>query len=473
MLSKQAMVAMNNGNNNTWEIEWNVDTGATHHLTNDVARLNVKKDDYNGVDNVQVGNGQSLQISKIGSSKISTPSSTFVLNQVILVPKIQNNLISMQQFCVDNAVYFEFHSHYFLLKDYSRKVLHRGHLNDGLYPFTSKTSLPQAFSRVRVPIREWHRRLGHASDPIVNKVLSTIVFPVEKNKTHNVCLECQMEKSHDLPFRSSNFVSSEPLDLIFTDVWGPASMISTSGAKYYISFLDDYSKFLWLFPIKLKSDVEQVFLTFQAYVEKHFEIKIKAIQSNWVRAYRHLNTYFKQNGINHRLACPHTHKQNGSIERKHQHIVEVGLRMLAHSNLPMIYWEDAFQTATYVINRLQTHVLKHKSPCEMIYRRVPDYHFMHVFGCACWPNLRSYNNNKLNFRSKTCIFIGYSLFHQGYNYLDLSTGKIYVSRHVIFNETLFPYSKESGLVVNITQSFNSVSLPLQISVSQSTCSPSL
>jgi histone deacetylase 1/2 len=128
-----------------------------------------------------------------------------------------------------------------------------------------------------------------------------------------------------------------PLDLIFTDVWGPASVPSTTGAKYYVSFLDDYSKFLWLFPIHLKSDVERIFLNFQTYVEKQFDRKIKAIQSDWGGEYRRLNTYFHQNGINHRLACPHTHQQNSFIERKHRHIVEVGLSLLAHSHLPMIY----------------------------------------------------------------------------------------------------------------------------------------
>ena len=103
---------------------------------------------------------------------------------------------------------------------------------------------------------------------MVNQVLSVLSFPVEKNKTHNMCPECQMAKNHDLPFKNSTSISLHPLDLIFTDVWGPALVLSTTGAKYYVSFLDDYSKFLWLFPIQLKSDVERVFLNFQTYVEK-------------------------------------------------------------------------------------------------------------------------------------------------------------------------------------------------------------
>ena len=138
----------------------------------------------------------------------------------------------------------------------------------------------------------------------------------------------------------------------------------------------------------------------------------------------------------------------------------------------MIYWEDAFQTATNIINRLPTPVLSQKSPFEILYNRLPDYNFMRVFGCACWPNLRPYNKNKLNFRSKTCIFIGYSLCHQGYKCLDLSTGKIYISRHVVFDETLFPYSTQSVSDTNSNNS-SSVSLPQQLGVPMSTCLPNL
>jgi len=135
----------------------------------------------------------------------------------------------------------------------------------------------------------------------------------------------------------------------------------------------------------------------------------------------------------------------------------------------MIYWEDAFQTATYIISRLPTPVLHHKSPSEILHSRIPDYRFLRVIGCACWPNLQPYNINKLNFRSKTCIFIGYSLCHQGYKCLDLSTGKIYVSHNVIFNETLFPYSQPIVPVSDQSSPSTSVSLPHHITVPQFPC----
>lgn len=161
---------------------------------------------------------------------------------------------------------------------------------------------PLALSFVRVSIREWHHCLGHASHPVISKVLLRNKLSANSNKLSSICLDCQMAKSHNLPFHYLAHVSNHRLDLIFSDVWGPALMGSTTGAKYYVSFLDDYSTFLWLFPLKFKYDVEHIFLQFQAYVEKHFERKIKSIQFDWGGEFHRLTTYFKNHGINHRMA---------------------------------------------------------------------------------------------------------------------------------------------------------------------------
>jgi len=115
----------------------------------------------------------------------------------------------------------------------------------------------------------------------------------------------------------------------------------------------------------------------------------------------------------------------------------------------IFFWEDAFLTAVYIINRLPTPILQHKSPYEMVNNSKPDFNFLRVFGCACWPYLRPYNKHKMDFRSKTCIFIGYSIGHRGYKCLDVSTGKIYVSRHVVFDESLFPYEPPQTVVPSI------------------------
>jgi hypothetical protein len=107
------------------------------------------------------------------------------------------------------------------------------------------------------------------------------------------------------------------------------------GFKYYISFIDDFSHFTWIYTIKHKSEVHRVFLEYQAHVERLLNKKILNVQSDWGGEYQRLNTYLKFVGIHHRVSCPHTHKQNGVAERKHRHIVEIGLALLAHSTLPL------------------------------------------------------------------------------------------------------------------------------------------
>jgi hypothetical protein len=67
--------------------------------------------------------------------------------------------------------------------------------------------------------------------------------------------------------------------------------------------------------------------------------------------YQKLNSFFTKTGISHHVSYPHTHQQNGVIERKHHHIVEVELSLLAHANMPLKYWDEAFSTAAYLINR--------------------------------------------------------------------------------------------------------------------------
>ena len=85
-----------------------------------------------------------------------------------------------------------------------------------------------------------------------------------------------------------------------------------------------------------------VFLKFQQLVERPFDQKILAVQSDWGGEYQKLNSYFQQIGITHLVSCPHAHQQNGSAERKHRHIVEVGLFLLAQASMPLKFWDEAF-----------------------------------------------------------------------------------------------------------------------------------
>jgi len=148
------------------------------------------------------------------------------------------------------------------------------------------------------------------------------------------CSSCVHGKCHQLPFYSSAHTYSQPLQLIYT-MWGPAFVLTSNGARYYVSFVDAYSKFTFLYLIHYKSQVKNVFKIFKNLVENQTGYKILALQYDNAKEYLSLTSYLQECGINHRLSCPYTHEQNGSVERKHRHIVDMGLTLLSTASLPL------------------------------------------------------------------------------------------------------------------------------------------
>ena len=314
---------------------------------------------------------------------------------------LQKNLLSVHRIAIDNHVFLEFHPFFFLIKDQvTKKILYRGRCVRGLYPLIPELRRlnKQAYGVTKVSSTRWHDRLGHASFSLVEHLLKKNKLPfVGERDRETICDSCQCAKSHQLPYPVSTSISTKPLELTFSDGWGPAPT-SVARHTYYVSFIDYYSKYTWIYLIKKKSDVFQVFHNFQALVERKFDCKILALQSDWGGEYRNLNSFFQQIGISHHVSCPHAHQQNGSAERKHRHIVEVGLALLAAASMPLKFWDEAFLTAVHLINMLPSRVINNESPVERLLHTKPDYTSLRVFGCACWPNLRPYNNRKLMFR---------------------------------------------------------------------------
>ena len=233
--------------------------------------------------------------------------------------------------------------------------------------------------------------------------------------------------------------TTEPLELIHSDLWGPAPTLSKDGYRHYVHFVDDFTRYTWIYPLKAKSEALQVFIQFHIMVERCIGKKLKCLQTDWGGEYRSFLPYMQQKGIQFRHPCPHTHPQNGKAERKHRHIVEVGLCLLAQAHMSLDFWWEAFSSAVFLINRLPSVVLQFDSPFKCLFNQVPDYTFLKVFGCACYPYLRPYHTQKLDFHTSKCVFIGYSTEHKGYKCLH-SSGRIYIAKSVVFNEKEFPFA---------------------------------
>lgn len=165
-------------------------------------------------------------------------------------------------------------------------------------------------------------------------------------------------------------------------------------------------------------------------VYTQFFAQLKSIQTDWGGEFRVFTKFLTEKGILHRLTCPHTSHQNGTVERKHRQIVEMGLTLLAQAQLPYKYWDHSFTTSVHLINRLPTAALTNfTSPYHALFNKVPDYSTLRIFGCVCFPSLRPYNQHKLQFRSQECVYLGISPQHKGYKCLG-ANGRIYISKDV-------------------------------------------
>ena len=161
-------------------LNWYPDSRATHHLTADLANLNVKANEYHGPDQICIGNGLGLTIKHIGSTHLSTPTSSFLLNDVLHFPHITKNLISAHKFTTDTNTIIEFHPTHFFVKDHTTvKVLLHGLSKGGLYLFPPALnkipSSSSAFVGERTSPNQWHSRLGHPAFKVVRHVLNLIL----------------------------------------------------------------------------------------------------------------------------------------------------------------------------------------------------------------------------------------------------------------------------------------------------------
>lgn len=176
-----------------------------------------------------------------------------------------------------------------------------------------------------------HKRLGHLAIYALKSVLKSSNQFAGINKTHkrSFCNACQYSKNHLQHFNSIETKITESLQLLYADLLGPSSTLSTQWYSYYLSILDDYTRFTWIFPLTSKSDALFVFTTFETFIEQHLHKKIKTVQSDWGGEFRSFSSLLLSSEIHFRHPCPHIHHQNGRIERKHKHIVDTGLTLLA------------------------------------------------------------------------------------------------------------------------------------------------
>ncbi|CAE5963143.1 unnamed protein product [Arabidopsis arenosa] len=315
----------------------------------------------------------------------------------------------------------------------------------------------------------WHSRLGHPSFSKIQALSEDLSLSKTKLKDWSHCKTCHLAKQRRLSFPSLNNVSKNPFDLVHLDVWGPFSVVSTEGFRYFLTLVDDCSRVTWVYLLKSKSDVLTVFPSFLNLVETQYSQKVKAIRSDNAPELS-FTSLLASKGIFHYFSCVDTPQQNSVVERKHQHILNVARALLFQSNVPLEYWSDCIKTSVYLINRTPSPLLNNKTPFEILLKKKPLYSNLKAFGCLCYVSTYPKDRHKFTPRSEASVFLGYPSGYKGYKVLNLETHSISISRNVIFHEDIFPF-QSLELSSNTLDLFSSNILPLPIPDTSSIHSP--
>jgi hypothetical protein len=244
--------------------DWVANSGASHHTTHSVGNIsNPRPLNFTSPSSIVVGNDSTLPVTSVGDSVNPGP---FYLNNILLAPDIVQNLLSVRRFTTDNWCSMEFDPFGLSVKDLTiRNVIARSNSTGPLYTLhlpsftaSSRTS-PYVMSTIAAPrilaavaTSTWHRHLGHPGPDALSS-LSRSSFISYTGTTHDFCHACQLGKHTRLPFSSSSSHVEKAFDLLHLDLW-TSPVISVSGLKYYLVILDDFTHYLWTFPLKQKSD---------------------------------------------------------------------------------------------------------------------------------------------------------------------------------------------------------------------------
>ncbi|MCO5600051.1 hypothetical protein L7F22_054159 [Adiantum nelumboides] len=259
----------------------------------------------------------------------------------------------------------------------------------------------------------WHARFGHVGyGSLMTLQCHNMVHDLSllEMPPRHVCEGCILGKMHRFAFSQDGFVrATRKLQLVHSDVCGPMRMPSMGNSLYFVTFIDDFSRFCWMYPLKAKSDVFAVFQHYVSMVENETGCKVQTLCTDRGGEYM--------------------------SERKNRSLMEMARCMLKAKSLPHKLWMEVVACAAHVLNRCPTRALKTITPYESWYDRKPSVSYLRVFGCLAYAHIPQQLRGKLDDKAVKCIFVGYSSGCKGYRLYNPATNKIFESRDVIFVET--------------------------------------
>ncbi|MCO5602741.1 hypothetical protein L7F22_056879 [Adiantum nelumboides] len=358
---------------------WYFDSGASRHITS-------RKDLFCSLDaapagkKVKCANNASYPIKDVGKILITISDCLdLCLPDVLYVPGIKKNLLSVSSLAKNGRrVIFEDDRCIVRDRENGYSLITTGTLENGLfvldhYEKQIQACIAKTKTRAMQDAELWHARFGHVGYGSLmtlqrhNMVhdLSLLEMP-----PRHVCEGCVLGKMHKFTFSQDGFVrATRKLQLVHSDVCGPMRTPSVGNSLYFVTFIDDFSKFCWVYPLKAKSDVFTIFQHYVSMVENETGCKVQTLHTD--RGGEYMSGAFKdflgKKGIKHHCTMPYTPQQNGVAKRKNKSLMEMARCMLKAKSLPHKLWMEAVACAAHVLNRCPTRALKTITPYESCY----------------------------------------------------------------------------------------------------------
>lgn len=419
---------------------WIIDSGATCHIAAEKHLFNEIDTSVRG--RVTVGNGMEVEAEGRGSCHIKLvntegASSTAKISDVYYMPKMNGNLLSAHQLTVKGFS--------LLFQKEACDILQNGDkigsakMESGLYYLRQPNTVQVAVEKRHNEhcIHSLHRKFGHRDPDAIRKMCAEGLMDDIKliecgiKQTCEVCFKGKFSR---LPFpRKSVSSSAEPLELIHTDVCGPMRTGSVSGKRYFVTFIDDHSRYCSVYFLQHKSDVLSVLKEFVAAVFTQFGKVPKTIRSDRGGEYtgHEVTNYLKSKGIHMQYTAAYSPQQNGIAERKNRSLMEMARCMLIDADMEHKFWAEAVATANFMQNRIISSAINN-TPIFLWKGLKPTLKVFQVFGAAAYVFIHKEKRGKLENKSKLMTFVGYDENTKAYRMLDRNTCKVEISRDVRF-----------------------------------------
>lgn len=417
---------------------WYVDSACSNHMSGSKSSfLNLNEDFF-----TTVSFGDKSIVNVMGKGDISIKmlnGFTEIISDVYYAPNLKCNLLSVGQL-QETGYELTFRNKICEIYDPKRGAIASIKMSSNrLFPLKIQDVETCLIARIKDPSWLWHFRYGHLNfgglKTLQNRNMVTGLPQI--NIPAEVCEECIVSKQPRSQFpKGQSWRAKKVLELLHSDICGPIKPTSNGGKRYLITFIDDFTRKIWVYFLQKKSEALDVFKNFKARVENETEKSIKTLRTDRGGEYcsKEFESFCVENGIRRELTAAFTPQQNGVSERKNRTVLNVVRSLLTKGNVPKTFWPEAVNWAVHVLNRSPTFAVRNMTPEEAFNGRKPSVDHFRVFGCIAYAHVPDEKRKKLDDKSEKCIFMGVSENSKAYKLFNPLTNKIVISRDVVFDE---------------------------------------